>query len=100
MSADDAGRRRLHATVRGVVQGVGFRAAVEFEARKLDLSGWVRNRADGSVELDAEGDAAVFATFVAFLRKGPRGAHVISVSEEWLPPSGATPSPFEVRRTE
>jgi len=47
--------RRLHAVVRGSVQGVGFRATTFDEARRLGLAGWVRNRVDGTVEVLAEG---------------------------------------------
>jgi acylphosphatase len=91
--------RRLHATVRGRVQGVGFRATAQHEARKRQLGGWVRNRTDGSVEIDAEGEAADLESFLSFLHRGPRGAHVESVASEWLPPQGGAPIPFEVRRT-
>jgi hypothetical protein len=52
---------RLHAVVHGRVQGVGFRYFVMREARALGLSGWVRNQADGSVEVEAEG-AAILST--------------------------------------
>src|SRR5687767_612845 len=50
--------RRLHAVVSGRVQGVGYRATAQDEARALGLGGWVRNRADGTVEVDAEGEDA------------------------------------------
>jgi acylphosphatase len=91
---------RLHAIVRGRVQGVGFRATTEREARQLGLSGWVRNLGDGSVEVEAQGDQATLEQFLAFLRIGPRGAHVASVNEEWLPTEVAAPVSFEVRRTQ
>jgi acylphosphatase len=91
--------RRLHAVVRGTVQGVGFRATTSYEARKLGLSGWVRNRPDGSVEVEAEGDDKPLDDFVAYLHKGPLGAHVDSVAVDWLPPQGEARETFEVRRT-
>jgi acylphosphatase len=91
--------KRLHAIARGRVQGVGYRATVQYEARKLGLSGWVRNRVDGTVEVEAEGPAAALETFLSFLQRGPLGAHVDAVEAQWLPPQGGGPHPFEVRRT-
>ena len=65
-----------HITVRGRVQGVGFRAFVECEALRHGLEGWVRNRRDGSVEAVLKGDAAAVAAAVEACRRGPRGAIV------------------------
>jgi acylphosphatase len=92
-------QHRLHAIVHGRVQGVGFRATTEYEAKKLGLGGWVRNRADGTVEVDAQGDRPHLETFLAFLQRGPLGAHVDAVDSEWLPAQSGAPFPFEVRRT-
>ena len=50
--------KRVQMTVRGRVQGVFFRASAQREARRLGLTGWVRNRADGSLEIVAEGEEA------------------------------------------
>jgi acylphosphatase len=91
--------KRLHAMVRGTVQGVGYRATTSYEARKLGLSGWVRNRADGGVEVEAQGEDQALEDFLSFLRRGPLGAHVDSVTVDWLPPQGEAREPFEVRRT-
>lgn len=90
---------RLHAIVRGRVQGVGFRATTQHEARKRGLSGWVRNLVDGDVEVDAEGDRTHLEAFLAFLHRGPRGAHVDGVDVQWSAAAGGAPFPFEVRRT-
>ncbi|MCX5515264.1 acylphosphatase [Kaistia algarum] len=69
----------LHVRVTGAVQGVGYRAFVEREAVGRGLSGWVRNRRDGSVEAVLSGDAeAVEAVLAAFL-SGPRLARVAKV---------------------
>ncbi|MEP6495178.1 MAG: acylphosphatase [bacterium] len=70
---------RLHVAVRGRVQGVGFRWFVGELARRLDLAGWVRNRADGSVEVAADGDDHAVETLRAALGQGPHGAGVASV---------------------
>jgi len=67
-------RRRFR--VYGEVQGVGFRAFVWREARRLDVDGWVRNRFDGSVELLAEGSPRQLDDLAAALAAGPRMARV------------------------
>jgi acylphosphatase len=77
---------------------VGFRATAQHEGRKLNLAGWVRNRPDGSVEVEAEGPAAALDEFLSFLQRGPLGAHVDAVDAQWLPPQGGARF-FEVRRT-
>jgi acylphosphatase len=66
--------------VRGRVQGVGYRAWTERAARALDLDGWVRNRADGSVEAAFAGAEAAVAAMVARCAEGPRGAAVTDVA--------------------
>jgi acylphosphatase len=62
--------------VRGCVQGVGFRAATVDVARRLKLTGWVRNRTDGTVEVLACGNEEGLLALEAWLRQGPRGARV------------------------
>lgn len=89
----------IHALVRGRVQGVGFRWFVREQARELGVKGWVRNRADGSVEVEAEGDAASLQRLLEALSKGPRGAHVTSVDElPGLDSAGERPYPFSIVR--
>ncbi|HEV7558042.1 MAG TPA: acylphosphatase, partial [Kofleriaceae bacterium] len=73
-------RRRVRAIVTGRVQGVSYRASTVFEARRLGLSGWVRNCNDGTVELECEGDGARVATLLAWCERGPAGAVVTRVS--------------------
>jgi acylphosphatase len=65
--------------VAGRVQGVGFRWAVEDEARREDLTGWVRNLPDGRVEAVVEGDEEQVQRMVAFCRRGPAAARVEDV---------------------
>jgi acylphosphatase len=69
----------FRARVSGRVQGVGFRWSAVSEARRLGLRGRVRNAADGSVEVEAEGVAGSLADFLAWLRRGPPGAWVTGV---------------------
>src|SRR5229473_2055540 len=73
-------------TMRGRVQGVGYRYWVEQQARARGLEGWVRNRRDGSVEALFAGPADVVSDVVALSRRGPSSARVDSVQEE---PAGA-----------
>ena len=84
------------AVVRGVVQGVGFRFFAERSARSLGVRGWVRNRADGTVESVVEGEEAAVAEYLARLERGPAGSRVDAVDVEPVVPEG-TPG-FEVRR--
>ena len=70
---------RLEATVRGRVQGVGFRYFVVRRALELDLVGWVANAPDGSVQCVAEGSPAALDALEATLRMGPLGAVVEAV---------------------
>ena len=67
--------------VRGRVQGVGFRWFVEREAHLLDIKGWVRNNADGTVEVLAMGSDEQLAGFRRRLQRGPRAARVDQVEE-------------------
>jgi acylphosphatase len=66
----------MHVTVSGKVQGVGFRWAVEDEARDLGVTGWVRNLPDGRVEAVFEGDRESVERMVEFCRRGPAAARV------------------------
>lgn len=67
---------RIHVVVTGLVQGVGFRYFVQARAIKHGVGGWVRNMADGSVEILAEGEADALDPFLEAIRIGPRAAHV------------------------
>ena len=69
-------------TVRGRVQGVGYRAWVAHTAGSLKLEGWVRNRGDGSVEAVFAGAESVVGAMIAQCRRGPASAHVTHVAEE------------------
>ena len=79
---------RLHATVEGRVQGVAFRYFVQENAVILGVTGWVRNRWNGAVEVLAEGGQQNLEKFYQILQRGPRAAFVSDVSVEWLPYTG------------
>jgi acylphosphatase len=68
-----------HVTIRGRVQGVGYRAWVEHTAMTLRLEGWVRNRRDGSVEAVFAGPGDTVAQMIERCRQGPASARVDSV---------------------
>lgn len=68
-----------HLRIVGIVQGVGYRASFEAQARALQLSGWVRNRSDGSVEALVRGEPAALERIIAWSRQGPRAARVTDV---------------------
>ena len=94
--ADKAERRRLKAEISGDVQGVGFRLFAEAHARRLGVHGFVRNRYDGAVEVEAEGPADALERFLDALRQGPRAARVREVRATWSAFSGEL-GPFGVR---
>jgi acylphosphatase len=87
---------RLTASVYGRVQGVSFRYYTRREAAALGLAGWVRNQADGSVVVFAEGDKGRLQDLARFLQHGPPGAAVRSVDMEWSQ-GPETLSGFEIR---
>jgi DNA ligase D-like protein (predicted 3'-phosphoesterase) len=78
----DSGTTAVRATVRGRVQGVGFRDATLRRARDLSAMGWVRNGEDGEVRVHVEGSEDAVARLTEFLREGPRGARVAEVEVE------------------
>jgi len=89
-------RRRLKAEIIGDVQGVGFRYFAQSHARRLGLEGYVRNRYDGAVEVEAEGSPDALERFLDLLRQGPRAARIQDVAVAWLPARGDL-GPFGVR---
>ncbi len=69
-----------HLIISGRVQGVGFRYAMLAEAERLGVTGWVRNRRDGTVEAVVDGDPAAVAAMVKWANTGPPGARVTGVA--------------------
>jgi acylphosphatase len=78
----------LRLRIAGRVQGVGFRDWLLGEARRHGLSGWVRNRADGTVEALLAGDAPAVQAVVSASRLGPPLARVSSIEESFAEPPG------------
>ena len=72
--------RTVRLVITGRVQGVGYRMWAERAATQLGIRGWVRNRADGTVELLATGDDEAIAALIEACRQGPRAAVVTDVA--------------------
>jgi len=72
------------ASIRGRVQGVGFRYFVKRQAEGLQITGWVRNNPDGSVELQAKGTVLALEQLLQRLEAGPIGSRVDKVDSQWL----------------
>jgi acylphosphatase len=89
MTGDVQARRFI---VRGRVQGVGFRWFVEREAHIVGIAGWVRNNADGSVEILAQGTRDQLLGLRSRLREGPRAARVDAVEESEAKPAAGISS--------
>jgi acylphosphatase len=89
--------RAVRVIVRGRVQGVGFRAFVEAEVLSRGLSGWVRNRRDGTVEAVLSGEDEAVRAVLAALRQGPPASRVTDL--EVQAETGNVTGEFEVRPT-
>jgi acylphosphatase len=88
--------QRIRLILYGTVQGVGFRYFAQRAARLAGIAaGWVRNRSDGAVELEAEAEPAALARFREHVTRGPSHARVQRVVEE-EPSAGTLPQPFSI----
>jgi acylphosphatase len=86
--------------IEGTVQGVGYRYAMQREAGRLGLTGWVRNRRDGSVESLAQGSAEALDALAAWACRGPPAARVSGVTASVPDGQPGDLQGFEIRRTE
>ena len=89
------GNKRVHVIVEGRVQGVFFRAYTRDEAVKLGLSGWVRNRPDGTVEALIEGEKTALEKMLQWFHKGSPNSLVETVHALEEPPVSDN-TPFEI----
>lgn len=89
--------RRVHLRIKGLVQGVSYRASTRDQARRLGVRGWVRNLASGEVEAVAEAPPEVLERFIAWCQHGPDEAQVSAVEVEEAPATEPLAG-FEVRR--
>jgi len=86
-----------HLKISGRVQGVGFRYSFAAEAERLGVTGWVRNRRDGTLEAVADGEPEALETLLTWAHRGPPSARVSDVRVEEIP---GTFERFELRPTE
>jgi acylphosphatase len=97
--AESNRRVRAHIWVKGRVQGVGFRAHVEYSARQIGgLTGWVRNVGEDIVEAIAEGGHTSVERLIQVMKNGPRASRVDESKVEWEEPTGEFQQ-FGVRRS-
>ncbi len=75
--------KRVLLIVRGRVTGVFFRAATQREARRLGITGWVKNRPDGNIEILAEAEEDAIREMVSWAQHGPSAARVDDVDVRW-----------------
>jgi acylphosphatase len=85
------GLRQVSLCVRGRVQGVYFRASTQREARRLGLTGWVKNRADGAIEILAEGEEDSIKDLIGWANHGPTAARVERLDVRWRGYAGEFP---------
>ena len=80
--------KRAHVVVSGDVQGVGYRYTMRIVAREAGVSGWVRNRRDGTVEAEVEGTPEQVDEVLAWMAEGPPGSHVMNAAVTDAAPRG------------
>ena len=80
--------KQVHLYISGRVQGVAFRWATDNAAKSYGLTGWVRNLADGRVEVVAEGEPEILETFIKWCHQGPPSARVDDIETQWFDASG------------
>jgi len=90
--------QRAHVWVKGRVQNVGFRAHVQYSARQIGVTGWVRNVGYDTVEATAEGDREKLDRFIEMMKAGPIGSQVDASNVEWQNATGEF-SDFQLRRS-
>ena len=88
---------RIHAIVKGFVQGIGYRWFVEKEANSLNLTGWVKNLPGGDVELEAEGNRDSLEKFINSLKSKHPWARVNDIDVVWISNGAKTYSDFKIK---
>jgi acylphosphatase len=93
---EESGKKRIHMIISGLVQGVFFRYETEKKAKELGLTGWVKNRSDGNVEIIAEGENENLLKLKEWTNGGPSYAKITKVISELKPSTGEFKD-FEVK---
>lgn len=89
---------RVHVWVKGRVQNVGFRAHVQYSARQIGVTGWVRNVGYDTVEAVGEGERSQLERLVEAVKTGPMGSQVDESNVEWQNATGEFKD-FQLRRS-
>ena len=89
---------RAHVLIRGKVQGVGFRAFTQYHANRRHLHGWVRNQAEGGVELEIQGPRQSIDKFLQAMNQGPPLSQVLQITVDWKEPNRQTEG-FQILRS-
>lgn len=76
-------KSRIHLIIKGMVQGVCFRANVKSKAKSINLNGSVENKSDGTVQIYAEGNKEDLQNLIEFCKNSPDFANVDKISIEW-----------------
>ncbi len=95
---ENPGLKRVHVWVKGRVQGVGFRAHVQYGARQIGVTGWVRNVGYDTVEAVGEGERERLEQLIEVIKAGPLGSHVEESNVEWQNATGEFVD-FQLRRS-
>ncbi len=95
---EDNQLQRVQMWVKGFVQNVGFRAHVQYSARQIGVTGWVRNVGDDTVEAVGEGKREQLERLVEAMKRGPRGSQVDESNVEWQNATGEFKD-FQLRRS-
>ena len=95
---DSSGLQRVHVWVKGRVQNVGFRAHVQYSARQIGVTGWVRNLGYDTVEAVGEGEREKLELLVDAVKTGPPGSRVDEANVEWQNATGEFRD-FQLRRS-
>ena len=89
-------KRRISIIIQGNVQSVNFRYETKFQAKALGITGWVKNAAQGTVEVVAEGDEEMLKELIRWCAHGPTRARVDKMNFTWQPKTGEFSS-FEIK---
>lgn len=81
-------KKQIHGVIYGYIQGVFFRVFIKDKADELDLVGWVRNEADGTVQMVAQGEEENLKKLIGYCKEGPRFAKIDKVEIKWEQATG------------